>query len=93
MKYQLSYSITGNINCHTGWTMEYTGYLFAGSHYHAKSTDYTCIDSDPGFVEGKTGNQNGRLLYPVEANCGSDHGLQCPPYKDGRELACVVCTK
>ena len=89
----MSFNAAGRTNCYDGWTVEYSGYLFAGYHTHAKSTDYTCIDSNPEYVEGKMGSQDGRLLYPVEANCYAKYGLQCPPYHDGRELACVVCTK
>lgn len=84
--------IPGRASCYSGWTEEYRGYLFAAHHNYAKSSDYTCVDSDPEFVQGKHKNQNGRLLYPVEAACGDD-SLPCPPYQDGWELACVICTK
>lgn len=85
-------SILGRADCFSGWTEEYSGYLLAGHHNHEKSTDYTCIDSNPEAVQGKSLDENGRLLYPVEAYC-KDASLSCPPYVDGRELACVVCTK
>ena len=84
--------IPGRYNCYDGWREEYKGYLMTGHHGHAKSTDYSCVDMDPESVQGNAHDQNGRLLYPVEANCRAN-SLPCPPYVDGREIACVVCTK
>ena len=43
-------------------------------------------------VLGNGHDQNGRLLYAVEASCHAN-SLPCPPYVQGREIACVVCTK
>lgn len=84
--------IPGRTNCYSGWTEEYRGYLFSEYHNHVRSTDYTCVDSDPEFVQGKQSDTDGRLLYPVEASC-SGGTLPCPPYQDGWEIACVICTK
>lgn len=84
--------IPGRRSCYSGWTEEYRGYLFAGHHRHAKSTDYTCVDSRPESVPGKQYDEDGRLLYPVEASC-HPASLMCPPYVHGREIACVICTK
>lgn len=84
--------IPGRTNCYSGWTKEYFGYLMAGYHGHAKSTDYTCVDSYPKSITGKSADQDGHLLYPVEANCYKG-SLPCPPYETGKEIACVVCTK
>ncbi len=39
---------------------------------------------------GTNANQNGNLLYPTEAECGS---LPCGPYVQDRELTCVVCAR
>ena len=61
-------------------------------HSHKKSSDYTCVDSDPETIPGLGHGQNGHLVYFVEANCGSA-ALPCPPYVHGREIGCVVCTK
>ncbi|XP_078703910.1 uncharacterized protein LOC144928979 [Branchiostoma floridae x Branchiostoma belcheri] len=53
-------------------------------------TEFVCMDGEPEVLPGGEGNDNGALFYPVEARCGS---LPCPPYVEGRELTCVVCTK
>ena len=84
--------IPGRFHCYEGWREEYKGYLMTGHHGHAKSTDYSCVDMDPESVQGNAHDQNGRLLYPVEASCRAN-SLPCPPYVDGREIACVVCSK
>ncbi|XP_013421648.1 uncharacterized protein LOC106181730 [Lingula anatina] len=75
--------------CPESWTQEYNGYLMSSHHGHKRS-QFVCIDGAPEVNEGGTGNQNGALLYVVEAKCGS---LPCPSYVDGRELTCVVCSK
>ena len=75
--------IPAKTKCHPGWTLEFTGYLMAGWHN---------LDKEPeNVVGGREGIiDDGRLLYFVEARCGS---LKCPPYVNGRELTCVVCSK
>ena len=85
--------IPGKKSCFQGWTVEYTGYLMTGRHNHEShksATDYYCIDGSPEDIHGGKANHNGYLLYFVESRCGS---LRCPPYVEGRELTCVVCTK
>lgn len=70
--------------------MEYHGYLIAGHHGHNAGTTYKCVDSDPESLQGGgNSNGNGYLFYIVEAVCGS---LKCPPYVNGREIVCVVCS-
>ena len=77
--------------CHPGWTHEYHGYLSAGYHKHAAASEYVCVDREAEWLNGgKTTNHNGKMFYFVEGRCGS---LQCPPYENGKELTCVVCTK
>ena len=75
--------------CPAGWTLEYEGLLTSDYHTH-KGTDFICVSSDPEAADGGHANQDGGLLYVVEAQCGS---LPCPPYVSGHELSCVVCTK
>lgn len=70
--------------------MEYHGNLMAGYFGHSAGSMYTCVDEHPDTLHGGHANKNGRLLYSVEAQCGS---LRCPPYKEGRELVCAVCSK
>lgn len=62
----------------------------AGYHDHAAGTSYTCVDSHPDTLHGGSSDKDGRLLYLVEAACGS---LKCPPYVAGREMVCAVCSK
>ncbi|XP_035667440.1 short-chain collagen C4-like [Branchiostoma floridae] len=76
--------------CPEGWTREYGGYLMADYYVHSSRTEFVCMDGEPEVRPGGEGNDNGALFYPVEARCGS---LPCPPYVEGRELTCVVCTK
>ncbi|XP_019633662.1 PREDICTED: short-chain collagen C4-like [Branchiostoma belcheri] len=75
--------------CPDGWTREYGGYLMAGYRDQAGRSKFVCMDGEPEVLPGGEGNQSGALFYPVEARCGS---LPCPPYVEGRELTCVVCT-
>ena len=82
--------IPGRNACYKGWTIEYSGYLVAGYYSSAAATEYICLDKDPEFNVGGYANDAGALLYLVEAVCGS---LECPPYINGRELTCAVCSK
>ncbi|XP_015751730.1 PREDICTED: short-chain collagen C4-like isoform X6 [Acropora digitifera] len=77
-------------DCPSGWTEEYHGYLMSAKTGHTHSTEFVCVDGNPEYVLGSKQNNNGALLYPVEGVCGS---LPCPPYVEGRELTCAVCTK
>ncbi|XP_060592242.1 short-chain collagen C4-like [Ruditapes philippinarum] len=82
--------LPGRLDCYPGWTKEYNGYLVSEADGHASASEYICLDSRPEVVMGGHANNNGRLFYLVEGVCGS---LKCPPYVEGRELTCVVCTK
>ena len=62
----------------------------AGYYDFNGGTDYYCIDKGPENLPGGVANDNGYILYFVEARCGS---LRCPPYVNGREFQCAVCTK
>ncbi|XP_023229445.1 uncharacterized protein LOC111629766 [Centruroides sculpturatus] len=81
--------IPGKRSCPEEWTLEYVGYLMA-AHFKNHRTDFICVDESP---EGKPSGENtngGSHLYPVEGGCGA---LPCPNYREGLEIACVVCTK
>lgn len=62
----------------------------AGYHGHPAGTQYTCVDSHPDTLHGGQTSKDGYLFFVVEARCGS---LKCPPYVEGREVVCVVCSK
>ena len=82
--------IPGRNHCYIGWTLEYKGYLVSSYYGHTAAGEYVCLDDHPDVIPGGHTNQDGKLFYLVEGRCGS---LTCPPYVDGRELTCVVCSK
>ena len=84
--------IPGRNQCYNGWTIEYHSYLMSGREGHTSASEFICVDKDPEVLTGgdHTVDKHGKLLYFVEARCGS---LSCPPYVNGRELTCVVCSK
>ena len=76
--------------CPAGWTFAYEGVLASQHNAHASGGDFICVSTDPEATHGSQENQSGGILHVVEAVCGS---LPCPPYENGNELSCVVCTK
>ncbi|XP_031555824.1 short-chain collagen C4-like [Actinia tenebrosa] len=80
--------IPATYECPAGWKREYHGYLMSEDYAHSHPSEY--IDIDAEAVPGTKVDVNGALLYHVEGVCGS---LPCPPYVEGRELTCAVCTK
>ena len=82
--------IPAKLTCPASWTKEYSGYLMS-SYDTRKSASFVCVDSSfEGIPGGSDVNNNGGVLYNVEAVC---NGLPCPPYDAEKELTCVVCTK
>lgn len=82
--------VPGSVSCFSSWNTEYTGYLMSAYSGHKQQTKYICVDKDPEQIYGESANRDGSLLYPVEARCAF---LPCPPFVDGREVGCAVCTK
>ena len=80
--------IPAKVTCPTGWTKEYEGWLMA-QHYSHQASNYVCVDKEQEVLSGGSADHNGGLLFIVEVVCGS---LPCPPYHNGYELMCVVCT-
>ena len=80
--------IPGKTVCPSSWTREYYGYLMAEQQNHHRST-FECVDQSPQSIPGSASNTDGALFVHVEARCA---GI-CPPYINGRELTCTVCTK
>jgi hypothetical protein len=85
--------IPGRANCYSGWIKEYGGYVISSYPGWKANSDYVCLDEGFEFIPHGSGNDNDHVLMPVEVRCGTYGSLPCPPYVDGRELACVVCTK
>ncbi|KAK3099278.1 hypothetical protein FSP39_001978, partial [Pinctada imbricata] len=82
--------IPGQTKCNTNWTKQYSGYLMTNSYRYAAAGEYLCVDRNAERIPGTHASKDGNCLYAVEGRCGS---LPCPPYRDGRELGCVVCSK
>jgi hypothetical protein len=77
--------------CPSGWTLEYKGYLMTANLGQTGRTQFICVDGNPEAIPGShSAQQDVAILYFVESQCGS---LPCPPYGNGKELTCVVCTK
>ena len=76
--------------CPNGWTREYYGYLMAERSAHVSPSTYECIDMDPDSLPATGANLLGGIFMHVETPCLTH---LCPPYKEGMELTCVVCTK
>ena len=80
----------GRNTCFDAWTLQYAGYLMAGHFGHSNNKNFECLDSSPEAVPKGNTNDDQSIVYLVEAKCGS---LPCPPYVEGREIACAVCSK
>ncbi len=81
--------IPAKVNCMPLWTREYYGYLMTERHNHNRNS-FECFDVDAEPVPDSATDTDGATLYFTEATC---NGIDCPPYTEGHELACVVCTK
>ncbi|CAC5404802.1 unnamed protein product [Mytilus coruscus] len=81
--------IPGKKTCYKGWQSEYSVFLMSEYKTH-NNKDFICMDGDAKPLDERSSNENGALFYPIRAKCGS---LRCPPYKDGTEVLCTVCTK
>lgn len=74
--------------CPIGWTVEYRGYLMSGHYDNHHSSEFVCVDEEA--EPGGTSFGDGAVLYVVQGLCDP---LSCKPFVNGRQLACVVCTK
>ncbi|XP_060070145.1 short-chain collagen C4-like [Ylistrum balloti] len=86
-----SVMIPARTSCYSGWTRAYSGSLASGYSNQPAASEYVCVDeqAQPLSGGGDT-NDNGALFYGVRAFCGA---LRCPPYKQDKYVACVVCMK
>ena len=85
----VSIMIPGRYQCPSNWTTEYYGYLSAERHIHNSQSTYICVDKDLKII--KQANIHGATTMFVETKCHGAH--HCPPYEEGKELTCAVCTK
>ena len=81
--------IPGRIGCPNSWTTEYYGYLMSNARPHTR-TMFECYDKNPESIPGSVASTDPNVVYTVEGTCD---GIPCPPYHEGREITCVVCTK
>ena len=89
-QFPLTHMFPGRHSCFPGWTLQYAGYLIADHHAHSSNKKHECLDGSPEAIPKGNKNDDESIVYLVEAKCGS---LPCPPYVEGREIACVVCSK
>ena len=82
--------IPATINCPSGWTREYYGYLMTSRSDQPKGS-FVCIDkfAQP-YPGGRGHTPEAHDLFHVEAYCKV---IRCPPYDDYKELTCAVCSK
>jgi hypothetical protein len=85
-------TIPANTSCPSSWTREYYGYLMADIAIRAnhKGRAPVCIDVNSESIPGSIGHDVKSLLYFLETTCT---GINCPPYSNGAEITCAVCTK
>ena len=88
----------GSNACPIGYTMDYSGFLFANRYHSSRSlgthsrSQFVCIDFSPQGYQNGRGNSDDNYgqLYPVEIQCS---GIPCPPYRNYREVTCAQCSK
>lgn len=78
-------------DCYGNWVKEYDGYLYAGHPSHVAASEYICLDKTPEALDKSPNWTDKKLLYPVRTNCNG--AIPCPPYVNGREVTCVVCSR
>ncbi len=84
-------TIPGRVTCPASWTKEYHGFLMSNSyHQHRGSRVSVCVDINAESVAGSAAQHVKSLFYFIETTCT---GVKCPPYFEGAEITCVVCTK
>ena len=83
-------TIPGRTSCPPSWTREYYGYLMADRYQHSGGEVPICVDVNAESVFGSGGRHDDSLLFFIETRC---EGIPCPPYSNGAEITCAVCTK
>jgi hypothetical protein len=82
----------GRQDCLAGnsdWILEYKGYLMS-AHHSGIRTEYVCVDEAPEARPGGEAINFQSTFDPVQAVCGT---LPCPPYIQGDEVTCAVCSR
>ena len=81
-------TIPGRTSCPSSWTREYYGYWMAARHADNARAP-VCVAVNAQSVPNSQTDYHASELFFLETRCP---GL-CPPYSDGAEVTCVVCTK
>ena len=63
----------------------------SGHHSHKGYTMYVYVNKDAQPLPGLGAGYDAALMYHAMADCG--YGIPCPPYVQGKELTCVMCTE
>ena len=91
------------------WVLDYKCYIMSMADTHTTdaagqsrfvkgeyfSTSYVCVDQKAESLTSKpSADWSGSPIYLSRAQCTGAGALgSCPPYKAGKALSCVVCTK
>ena len=70
---------------------EYNGYLYAGHPADTAASEYICMDETPDVLSKSSSFNGKKILHPVMVKCNG--AIPCPPYVNGREATCVVCSR
>jgi hypothetical protein len=81
--------VPGQNNCHGGYTLQYSGYLMTGYFNDPASSEYICMDREPEKGNSGSDDKPGKEFRLTQGECGT---LKCPPYVEGREITCAVCS-
>ena len=95
--------IPAAVRCpYSDWVLEYKGYVNVDTHADAKTvvtedyykTSHICADQAAESLTSQPGDWSGSPIYLARAQCTGAGALgSCQPYKSGKALSCVVCTK
>ena len=83
--------IPGRVQCPAGWTVEYSGYLVAERWFHTNPSNHICLNKNMAII-GIKKNTHGGIAVHVEVKCYHNKNY-CPPYTNGNEVTCAVCTR
>ena len=88
-----TFTLFGNVTCPSGYSSDYTGYVFADyytSYNHRNQ--YICVDDSPVIYDNNRGQSNDDqgFIYPAEFEACSP--FDCPPWVQNREVTCTQCS-
>ncbi|PIK57801.1 putative short-chain collagen C4-like [Apostichopus japonicus] len=82
--------IPGRYSCPNGWQVEYNGFIVADKYTYYR-TEFVCLDRYPTSRSTPQGDSLNSEMFLVEAMKSPNGGI-CPPYTDGYEVTCAVCS-